>query len=167
MCITIERASPSDAEAILAYLKTVGSETENLTFGKEGLPFTAEEEADYIRGMEDSTDDIMLVAKHNGRIVGDASLHRMPRRMQHRGDFSIAVIKEYWNRGVGSRLLSEILSFAKINGFEIIDLQVRSDNLAAIHLYEKYGFKKFGTHPSFFKINGEPIPFDYMYLDIE
>ena len=70
MCITIERASPSDAEAILAYLQTVGSETENLNFGKEGLPFTAEEEADYIRGMEDSTDDIMLVAKHNGHRIG-------------------------------------------------------------------------------------------------
>lgn len=167
MEITIERASPSDAEAILAYLKTVGGETENLTFGEEGLPFSVEEESDYIRSMEASTDDIMLLAKHNGMVVGDASLHRMPRRMQHRGDLGTAVIKDYWNMGIGSRLLTEIISFAKANGFAVIDLQVRSDNLAAIHLYEKFGFVKIGTHPSFFKIDSEDVSFDYMCLHIE
>lgn len=50
--------------------------------------------------------------------------------------------------------------------FEIIELQVRSDNAVAIHLYEKFGFQKFGTHKSFFKIGKEEISFDYMYLEI-
>lgn len=166
MNITIERVKPSDAEAMLAYLKQIGSETDNLTFGKEGLPFTVEEEMNYIAGTENSSDEILLVAKDNGKIVGDASLSRLPRRMAHRGDLGIAVIKEYWNSGVGSRLMREIISLAKESSFDVIELQVRKDNLAAIHLYEKFGFETFGTHPSFFKINGENIAFTYMYKKI-
>ena len=166
MDIIIKRASPTDAAEILEYLKIVGSETDNLTFGKEGLPFTAEDEESYIAKIQSSCDDIMLVAKNNGKIVGTASLTRFPRRMSHRGDFSVSVLKNYWNMGIGSRLISSILDFAKENHFEIIDLQVRSDNAGAIHLYEKYGFEKIGTHPAFFKIGTNEIPFDYMALKL-
>ena len=167
MTIVIERATSDDASKILNYLKSVGSETDNLTFGAEGLPITVEAEAKYIDTIYNSCDDIMLLAKENGRIVGCASLSRFPRRMNHRGDFSISVLKEYWNRGIGNRLLCEILALAKQYSFEVIELQVRSDNLSAIHLYEKYGFIKIGTHPAFFKIGNDEIPFDYMVLKIK
>ena len=166
MNITIERAKPSDAAALLAYLQQVGGETDNLTFGAEGLPFSVEAEAEYLAQLEHSHDEIMLVAKENGVIVGNASLNRMPRRMSHRGDFSVSVVKEYWNKGIGGRLLTEIISFAKDNDFEIIELQVRSDNLSAVHLYEKFGFRKIGTHPAFFKLKDEYVPFDYMVLEL-
>ena len=164
MNIIIERVTAADAAAILEYLKQVGSETDNLTFGAEGLPFSQEEEAAYITQMEQSCDSIMLVAKDNGKIIGDASLHRLPRRMSHRGDLGVSVLKEYWGKGIGSQLLTSILEFAKENSFEIIDLQVRSDNLRAIRLYEKHGFEKIGTHSAFFKIGEESISFDYMFL---
>lgn len=167
MGITIEKATCEDAAEILQYLKQVGGETDNLTFGAEGLPFTVEAEAAYLRQIENSCDAVILIAKENGKIVGDASLSRLPRRMKHRGDFGVSVLKKCWNRGIGSRLLLEILNFAKQNSFEVIDLQVRSDNLSAIHLYEKFGFQKIGTHPSFFKIGGEEIAVDYMYLKIQ
>lgn len=164
MGIIIERATCEDAAEILEYLKQVGAETDNLTFGAEGLPFTTESEALYISQTENSCDDIMLIAKEDGKIVGNANLSRLPRRMKHRGEFSISVQKEYWNKGIGSHLLLEIIQFAKENSFEVIDLQVRSDNLSAIHLYKKFGFKKIGMHPSFLKIGDEEISFDYMCL---
>ena len=166
MNITIERATAKDAAAMIKYLKQIGGETDNLTFGSEGLPITLEAEEAYIKQMENSCNDVMLVAKVDGKIVGDASLSRLPRRLSHRGDLGIAVVKEYWNQGIGSQLMSKILDFAKENSFEIIDLQVRSDNLRAIHLYERYGFQKIGTHPTFFKINNEYVSFDYMYLEV-
>lgn len=166
MSIVIEKASGTDAEAILKYLKQIGSETENLTFGAEGLPVTVEEEVSYIKQSENSCDEVLFVAKDNGKIIGDASLSRLSRRMRHRGDFGISVLREYWNSGIGSRLLCEIINFAKENSIEVIELQVRRDNAAAIHLYEKFGFQRFGTHPSFFKIGKDEIPFDYMYLNV-
>ena len=166
MSVTIEKATCEDAAEILQYLKQIGAETDNLTFGAEGLPFTTESEAEYINQIENSCDAIMLIAKENGKIVGDASLSRLPRRMKHRGDLGVSVLKECWNKGIGSQLLLEIINFAKENSFEVIDLQVRSDNLSAIHLYEKFGFKKIGMHPAFFKIGSEEISFDYMCLKI-
>lgn len=165
--IYIEKASHKEAKEIFEYLKQVGTETDNLTFGKEGPPVTIEQEAEYIAAMENSCDSVMFVAKHNGRIVGDVGLTRQPRRMKHRGNLGISVIKEYWNLGVGSMLMSKVIDFAKENQFEVIDLEVRCDNLGAIHLYEKFGFEKIGTHPAFFKIDGVEIPFYYMYYRIQ
>ena len=167
MSIIIEKATCDDAAEILQYLKQIGAETDNLTFGAEGLPFTTESEAAYISQIENSCDAIMLIAKENGKIIGNASLSRFPRRMKHRGDLGVSVLKECWNKGIGSQLLREIINFAKENSFEVIDLQVRSDNLSAIHLYKKFGFKKIGTHPVFFKIGSEEISFDYMCLKIQ
>ena len=109
--ITIERLTPADAGEMLDFLKQVGGETDNLTFGAEGVPVTVEAEAEYIGRLEHSCDGIMLVAKENGKIIGDASLSRLPRRMSHRGDLGISVTKEYWNKGVGGRLLGEIIAF--------------------------------------------------------
>ena len=167
MSVIIEKATWHDAAEILQYLKQIGAQTDNLTFGAEGLPFTIESEEAYIRQIENSCDAIMLVAKENGKIVGNASLSRLPRRMKHRGELSISVLKEFWNKGIGSQLLFEIINFAKENSFGVIDLQVRSDNMSAIHLYEKFGFKKIGMHPAFFKIGSEEISFDYMCLKIQ
>ena len=39
MGIRIEKAVPRDAAMLLEYLKQVGGETDNLTFGPEGMPF--------------------------------------------------------------------------------------------------------------------------------
>lgn len=167
MSITIEKAAKTDAAALLEYLKQVGGETENLTFGAEGLSLSVKAEASYLESVQNSKDGIHLVAKENGKIIGDASLERMPRRMSHRGELGICVLKAYWNKGIGSRLMQGIIDFAKENDYDFVDLEVRSDNLSAIHLYEKYGFKKLGTHPSFFKIDDKDIPFDYMCLQIK
>ena len=130
------------------------------------MPFSVEAEAEFISSMENSTDNIMLLAKSDDKIVGCASLNRLPRRMKHRGDFAISVAKDYWNKGIGSQLLNNIIAFAKENDFEVIDLQVRGNNKNAIHLYEKYRFKKIGEHPAFFKIDDENISFDIMCLKI-
>ena len=166
MDIIIEKATAQDAEQLLEYLKRIGGETDNLSFGAEGLGFSVESESEYLESLKDSKDGVMLLAKHGEKIVGNASLNRYPRRMRHRGELSVTVLKEYWNHGIGSMLMEKTIEFAKENGFDIIDLQVRSDNSYAIHLYEKYGFKRIGEHPEFFKINNNSIAFVYMYLKV-
>ena len=62
--------------------------------------------------------------------------------------------------------LTAEIDYAKQHDIEIINLEVRSDNMSAIHLYEKYGYKKTGTIPAFFKINKEYVDFDIMSLDL-
>ena len=164
MAVNIAKARPSDAGELLAFLKQIGGETDNLSFGKEGVPLTEEEEAAYLAQLEYSSDGILLVARDDGRIVGNASLNRHPRRMSHRGEISVAVAQSHWNRRIGNALMMELLDFARENAFEILELQVRSDNYSAIHLYEKFGFTKLCTYPGFFKLGEQWIDFDFMCL---
>lgn len=86
--------------------------------------------------------------------------------MSHRAELGISVLKAEWNSGIGSMIMKKLIEYAKNNGVEIINLEVRSDNARAIHLYEKYGFKHIGTSPSFFKIGDEYVDFELMYLDL-
>lgn len=160
----IDQARPVDAVQLLAYLKQIGGETDNLTFGPEGLPVTEEQETAYLQRMLESADDVQYVVRYNGSIVADASCHRLPRRMNHRADIGISVAKEYWGRGLGSALMEEMIAFAKQRGIRQLNLQVRSDNTRAIHLYEKFGFQKICTFPAFFCVNGMDVDFDLMNL---
>ncbi len=69
MEIKIEKALPEDAENILEYLKIVGGETDNLTFGAEGMPISIEEERDYIASLLDSTSSVMLWQKEEMKLL--------------------------------------------------------------------------------------------------
>ena len=151
----IREATPEDAEKIIAYLAQVGGETDYLSFGKEGLPIINKEEH-----------SVLYVVWKNGEIIGDASLSGFSRRMSHRAEFGISVVKSEWGQGIGSALLQKIIDYAKEHTIELINLEVRSDNIRAIHVYEKYGFRKIGTSPAYFKIDGEYYDFDLMVLDL-
>jgi len=165
MNYSIEKPSPEDAEQILEYLKQIGSESDNLSFGPEGLPFSVREEHDFITAAQNSKTQVWLVAKENGKIIGDCNIDALQRRFSHRGELGIAVIRDHWNKGIASALIKETLETAKNNlHLEIITLEVKSDNYAAIHLYEKFGFEKFGTYKRFFKKGTDYFDADYMNL---
>jgi ribosomal protein S18 acetylase RimI-like enzyme len=71
-----------------------------------------------------------------------------------------------WGMGIGSAVMEKLIGYAEDHGTEIIELEVRSDNSRARHLYEKFGFRYIGTFPAFFKIGDEYIDFKLMYLDL-
>ena len=162
----IERAQAEDAAALLAFLKIVGGETENLSYGAEGISLDLTAEQDKLRSQAGSINNVRYLAKADGEIIGTASLNRRANRMSHRGVFGISLKKAWWGCGAASALTEAVLSFAKENGFEQLNLEVRSSNTRAIRLYEKYGFRKLCTFPHFFKIDGEYIDFDLMNLEL-
>lgn len=164
--VTIERARPEDAAALLAFLRRVGGETDNLTFGPEGLPVTAEEEAAWLRERAVSDRSALFVAREDGQIVGSAGLEALPGRMAHRAELSVSVLRAHWGRGIGGRLLAEAVGFGRAHGTELVELQARADNARALRLYEKAGFRKIGTYPGFFKLDGRYIDFNWMVLDL-
>ena len=164
----IERAAPADAEALLAFLKTVGAETDNLTFGAEGLPLSVEVERNYLASVQESSVSAFFLAKIGDEIVGDASFSGSSReRLKHRGELGVSVRRDAWGMGIGKALIRQVLDFAEQTaGAEAVTLTVRSDNARAIALYRAFGFEKTGTFPGFLKVNGEPIDFDFMYLSL-
>ncbi len=166
MTYEIVRARARDAAELLEYLKIIGGETDNLSFGAEGVPLDLGAEQEYLSMQEQSQNNIQLFAKVNGEIIGTASLNRRQKRMSHRAEFGVSLKKAWWGRGIASALTERILAFAREAGIEQVNLEVRSDNKRAIRLYEKFGFRKLCTFPGFFKINGELIDFDLMNLDL-
>ncbi len=168
MKITIEKAKPSDAKEILELTKRFGSESDNLSYGKEGINQSVESEMKFLESLQNNRFNVFLLAKLDGKIIATANYSSYEKkRLSHRGELGLSVLKEYWNKGIGSMLLKEILIFAKKSAkSEIISLEVRSDNLAAIYLYKKFGFEKVGTFKGYFKIDNEYIDVDIMQLMI-
>ena len=166
MDIQIMKAQPEDAAELLEYLKVIGSESDNLTFGPDGLLRTVEEEAEFLASELVSKTSVTLVAKRNGKIIGNARFTgELKERTRHRGDIGISVLKSEWGNGLGSRLMEALLDFAKNTAhIEVITLEVNQTNKRAIALYEKFGFKKTGIFEAFTKIDGKYIDFDMMIL---
>ena len=63
---------------------------------------------------------------------------------------NITVSGKVRNRGIGTRLMREILERAKKYGVTDIHLEVRESNEAAIHLYEKLGFLRDGIRKNYY-----------------
>ena len=166
MNITYREAEPSDAGKFLEYSKIVGSETDNLTFGAEGLSLTISQEADFIRKFAGNPGSVMIVAFDEGELIGTGAVSVVSGkpRFAHRSEIAISVRKDYWGKGIGTGIMNILMDFAKKSGAEVLELEVRSDNEAAISLYKKFGFEKIGTNEKFFKINGEFFAADYMNL---
>lgn len=164
MSFTIQKAQPEDAAALIEYLKVIGGETDNLTFGAEGIPMTEEKESAFLRENNANPRNLMLLAKEEGRIIGDAHIEAFSRRMSHRAGLGITVRKEAWGRGVGTALMERLIAHAREQEIEIVELQVRSDNARAIRLYEKFGFVKIGRYPGFLKVDGVKVDCDLMNL---
>jgi [ribosomal protein S18]-alanine N-acetyltransferase len=56
----------------------------------------------------------------------------------------MALLPDYRGKGIGIALLGEMLKFAKESGFSKVSLSVDPNN-PALHLYNKFGFKKVGV----------------------
>jgi ribosomal-protein-alanine N-acetyltransferase len=57
----------------------------------------------------------------------------------------------YQGRGIGRRLLSELLDFADGG---VVFLEVRTDNESAIALYRSVGFEQIGLRQRYYRISG-------------
>ena len=145
----IRRAEEADAEMMIEYLKTVWGETRYLMREPEDITLTVEKERDILREKEDSDTELMLVAEVDGKHAGVASFNPVGvrNRASHRCSVGVPLYKAFWGMGIGTALLSEILHYAKIAGYEQVELEVVSANAPAIGLYQKLGFVSVGTMP--------------------
>ena len=87
--------------------------------------------------------DNCLVADHNGKAVG-AVWTRIMDDYGHVDDdtpsFAISLYKEYRSRGIGTKLMKEMLELLKSQGYKRASLAVQKANYA-VNMYEKVGFK--------------------------
>lgn len=105
--------------------------------------------------------DLYLV-RLDGVISGSAQLKRPPRNNEaqafsaHLRSFFIAP----WARqyGLAQKLLHFIEEQARQGDIEVINLDIRETQTAAIRMYENAGYVQISTHPYYAKVNGKIIP---------
>ena len=65
------------------------------------------------------------------------------------------VITKERRKGIGDKLLKYLIEKYQDTSIKNITLEVKEDNIAAINLYKKYGFKKVSTRENYYDgING-------------
>ena len=73
-------------------------------------------------------------------------------KTSHRATIAIAILKDYWNLGIGSAMFEELVAAAQKHGTEIMELEFIEGNERAKHLYEKFGFHVVSERPNAFKL---------------
>ncbi|MFZ9309289.1 MAG: ribosomal protein S18-alanine N-acetyltransferase [Candidatus Nanopelagicales bacterium] len=63
---------------------------------------------------------------------------------------TIAVRADFQGRGIGRKLMQEILDIAASRNLRKIMLEVKPENLAAISLYQKYDFEVIGIRRNYY-----------------
>jgi len=152
--ISIRTASPSDGPM----LTELGSRTFYETF----MPFNSKSDMQlYLE--KNFTEAVVanefrepgttfLVAEAGETIVGYAKIRTLVRPDELDATHPIEIeriysIKEYLGKGVGKQLMEACLNLAKQNSHDVVWLGVWENNPRAISFYQKYGFRKFATHP--------------------
>ena len=97
----------------------------------------------YIEGFSTRPGDHCLVAEVGGKVVGAAWCRIMEDYGHIDNDtpsLAISLLPEYRGKGIGTRLLNDLLLLLQENGYRRASLSVQKEN-PALHLYERAGFR--------------------------
>lgn len=87
------------------------------------------------------------VATNGDAVVGYAGVFVLPPDSDVQ---TIAVAPSAQGAGLGSRLLRELIEISRGAGCDQLMLEVRSDNAAAIDLYDRFGFATISTRRDYY-----------------
>ena len=150
ICI-IREIEVKDAAETVEYLKTVMGESDFLYSYPEEITLTVDKEEKMIKGFNESEDILMLVAEMDGKLIANGQISRSKKRkMRHRGNVAVTVLKEFWNLGLGKKMLLCLEDHAKVWGLSQLELDYFSGNERGQILYEKIGYVKVGEIPNAF-----------------
>ena len=115
----------------------------------------------YFRGVLLVPERELFVARLDGDIVGSAILVRPPRNNEAQA-FAANLMHSYiapYARGHGlARLLTtSVEERARELGYHVLNLDVRETQDAAIRLYESLSFERWGVHPDYAFVRGQPV----------
>jgi len=156
--IAIRHAVPEDAAALMHLYSQPETQANTLHLPHMSPTLWQEKLANIGPGVQ------MLVAERDGKIVGQLTLEVQSRaRRRHVAAFGMGVDPAFHRCGVGSALMTALVDLCD-NWLQVtrIELTVFSDNLAAVKLYQKFGFAIEGTAARFAVRDGAMIDAHYM-----
>ena len=152
-CAILKSPSVEDAEKMLAYIKNASGETDFLARYPEDWSITVEQEEAWINRMRSSPNTLGITCYVDGAVAGNCEISfKGGIKTSHRATVGIAILKDYWNLGIGSAMFKELIAAARDRKTEIVELEFIKGNERARHLYEKFGFKAVCEKPNAFKL---------------
>lgn len=119
------------------------------------------------RVLEGGNDNLIFACFNDDEIVGSVGLYRETTvKAQHKGTiWGMYVKPQYRAQGIGKKLLTAALEFAKSNmKLKKVDLSVESSRVSAKKLYSSMGFKKWGHEEYAIKIEDKFFDEEYMSI---
>ena len=115
----------------------------------------------YFRGVLLVPERELFAARLDGVIVGSAQLVRPPRNNEAQA-FAATLMHAFvapYARGHGlARMMTvRVEESARALGYQVLNLDVRETQQAAIGLYERLGYHRWGEHPSYARVAGRTI----------
>lgn len=144
--LVIRRVVPDDAEAVARIYAEPGVQSNLLQMPYPSLQALREVLGEWqARGRA----DIHLVAVRDGAVVALAGLDPVGTQLRRRHvvGLGMAVARAAQGQGVGKALMQALMDYADQWAQVLrIELNVYTDNAAAIALYQRFGFRVEGTH---------------------
>ena len=115
----------------------------------------------YFRGILLVPERELFIARLDGLVVGSAHLVRPPRNNEaqgHAAHLMHSYIAPYARgHGLARMLTTAVEERARELGYHVLNLDVRETQEAAIRLYETLGFERWGVHPDYAFVRGQPV----------
>ena len=151
--ISIRTARPADVPALHSAIDTVAREGRWLGAAQA---HPVEEMADFIRGLLQAGEPTIVAVDPDApqTIVGWCDIaHCSPASRRHCGRLGMGLLPDWRGHGLGRRLLQIALDQADALRFSRVELDVVTDNTAAIALYERMGFVREGVKAGAWRLN--------------
>ena len=161
--------SPRDEDipGMLEYLYISSGETEFiLRYPEECAKYTVEGEKALFDSVNRAENEAMLVCIVDGKVAGNCQITWSTGiKTRHRASIAIALLKEFWNQGIGTKLLQELISIAEENE-QILQLELDfvEGNSRARTLYEKMGFRIVGVRPNAIRLKDGTLLNEYSMI---
>lgn len=156
---------PADAAELLSFLKTCAGETHFVLREPEECTETEEQEAAYLARVNQSSTDVMIVCEVDGQIAGTCQLSFQNRmKIRHRASIAIGLLRAYWNIGIGSAMMTELIALARKNDLLQLELEFIEGNERARHLYETMGFAIVATLPDAIRLKDGTLLNEYRMI---
>ena len=153
-----------DIQGMLDYLFISAGETEFIIrYPEECGVYTPEGEKALFDRLNASDSDAMLVCLVDGKVAGNCHvMWRKSIKTGHRAAVAIALLKEYWNQGIGTRMFEEMIRIAEANENILqMELEFIEGNTQARALYEKMGFRITGVKPNAIRLKDGTLLNEY------
>ena len=156
-----------DVESTLEYLVISAGETDFiLRYPEECGKYTPEGEKKLFEQKNASPNEAMIMCVVDGRVVGNCEISFFRgMKTRHRASIGIALISEFWNQGIGTKMFEEMIRLAETRE-EVTQLELEfvEGNARARHLYEKMGFRIAGVHPNAIRLKDGTLLNNYLMI---